>query len=156
MGTETDYNHPVFIFRSNKERLNDFAYAQEYRSAGERFSIRNGRPWEHDLQRDCFGRSVRQLFSPYAVDRFVRANDVLGSTGKSAAGVIDRDYFTFTVAPGLELTGLTVLPGTQTLGPLGDSFIGVESGPAFTVNPATAIDATGLSAGTTTAPMILV
>jgi hypothetical protein len=72
------------------------------------------------------------------------ANDVLGSTGKSATtGVIDRDYFTFTVAPGLELTGVTVLPGTQTLGPLGDSFIGVESG-TMLVNPQTAVDATGL------------
>jgi hypothetical protein len=71
------------------------------------------------------------------------ANDVLGSTGKSAAGVIDRDYFTFTVAPGLELTGITVLPGTQTLGPLGDSFIGVESGTTL-VDPSKAVDATGL------------
>lgn len=71
-------------------------------------------------------------------------NDVLGSTGKSAAGVIDRDYFTFTVPQGLELTGITVLSGTQTLGPLGESFIGMESGPELTVNPATATDATGL------------
>jgi hypothetical protein len=70
-------------------------------------------------------------------------NDVLGSTGKSAAGVIDRDYFTFTVAPGLELTGVTVLPGTQTLGALGESFIGVQTGPEVTVSTA-ATDATGL------------
>jgi hypothetical protein len=70
-------------------------------------------------------------------------NDVLGSTGKSAAGVIDRDYFTFTVAPGLELTGITVLPGTQTLGALGESFIGVQTGPEVTVSTA-ATDATGL------------
>jgi PEP-CTERM motif len=72
------------------------------------------------------------------------ANDVLGSTGKSAVGVIDRDYFTFTVPQGLELTGVTVLPGTQTLGALGESFIGLEAGSAFTVNPASAVDATGL------------
>jgi hypothetical protein len=56
-------------------------------------------------------------------------NDVFGTTGKSATtGVIDRDYFTFTVAPGLELTAITVLPGTTTLGPLDESFIGVEYG----------------------------
>jgi hypothetical protein len=70
-------------------------------------------------------------------------NDVLGSTGKSAAGVIDRDYFTFTVPQGLELTAITVLPGTQTLGPDGESFIGVESGPEVTVSTA-ATTAAGL------------
>ena len=71
------------------------------------------------------------------------SNDVFGTTGKSAAGVIDRDYFTFTVPQGLELTAITVLPGTQTLGALGDSFIGIESGPQVTVSTA-ATDATGL------------
>jgi PEP-CTERM motif len=71
------------------------------------------------------------------------ANDVLGTTGKSAAGVIDRDYFTFTVTQGLELTAITVLPGTQTLGALGESFIGVQAGPEVTVSTA-ATDATGL------------
>ena len=58
------------------------------------------------------------------------SNDVYGTTGKSAAGVIDRDYFTFTVPEGMELTAITVLPGTTTLGPDGESFIGIESGPA--------------------------
>ena len=57
-------------------------------------------------------------------------NDVFGTTGKGAGptGVIDRDYFTFTVAPGLELTSITVLPGTMTLGAGDLSFIGVEAG----------------------------
>ena len=41
------------------------------------------------------------------------------------------------------LTAITVLPGTQTLGTLGDSFIGIESGPQVTVST-TATDATGL------------
>jgi hypothetical protein len=70
-------------------------------------------------------------------------NDVFGTTGKSAAGVIDRDYFTFTVPQGMDLTAITVLPGTQTLGALGESFIGMESGPQVTVSTA-ATDATGL------------
>jgi hypothetical protein len=61
-------------------------------------------------------------------------NDVFGTTGKSAAGVIDRDYFTFTLPEGMFLTGITVLPGTQTLGALGESFIGVESGPEVDVS----------------------
>jgi hypothetical protein len=70
------------------------------------------------------------------------ANDLFGTTGKTGT-VVDRDYFTFTVPQGLELTAITVLPGTQTLGPLGDSFIGIESGPEVTVSTA-ATDATGL------------
>ena len=71
-------------------------------------------------------------------------NDLFGATGKNATtGIIDRDYFTFTVPQGEYLMAITVLPGTQTLGPLGDSFIGVESGTTL-VNPSIAVDATGL------------
>lgn len=70
-------------------------------------------------------------------------NDVFGTTGKSGSGVVDRDYFTFTVPQGMELTAITVLPGTESLGPLGESFIGIESGPQVTVSTA-ATDATGL------------
>lgn len=69
-------------------------------------------------------------------------NDLFGTTGKTGT-VIDRDYFTFTVPQGLELTAITVLPGTETLGTLGDSFIGIESGPEVTVSTA-ATNATGL------------
>ena len=82
--------------------------------------------------------------SPTLLTVSLGLNDVFGSTGKSATtGIIDRDYFTFTVSPGEALSGITVLSGTQTLGPLGDSFIGVESGTQL-VNPQTATDATGL------------
>lgn len=71
-------------------------------------------------------------------------NDLFGTTGKSAAtATIDRDYFTFTVPQSLYLTAITVLPGTQTLGTLGDSFIGIESGPQVTVSTA-ATTAAGL------------
>jgi len=70
------------------------------------------------------------------------SNDLFGTTGKTGT-VIDRDYFTFTVPQGLRLTAITVLPGTQTLGALGESFIGIESGPQVTVSTA-ATDATGL------------
>ena len=69
-------------------------------------------------------------------------NDLFGTTGKTGT-VIDRDYFTFTVPQGLELTAITVLPGTGTLGALDESFIGIESGPQVTVSTA-ATDATGL------------
>ena len=70
------------------------------------------------------------------------SNDLFGTTGKTGT-VIDRDYFTFTVPQGLELTAITVLPGTETLGTLGESFIGIESGPEVTVST-TATDATRL------------
>lgn len=69
-------------------------------------------------------------------------NDLFGTTGKTGT-VIDRDYFTFTVPQGLELTAITVLPGTETLGTAGESFIGIESGPQVTVSTA-ATTATGL------------
>ncbi len=60
-------------------------------------------------------------------------NDVFGTTGKDATtGNIDRDYFTFTVPQGEYLTAITVLPGTTTLGAMGASFIGVESGAQVT------------------------
>jgi len=62
------------------------------------------------------------------------SNEVLGTTGKDAVtGIIDRDYFTFTVPDGLELAAITLLPGTETLGKLGESFIGLEAGPDVTV-----------------------
>jgi glycerol-3-phosphate acyltransferase PlsY len=63
-------------------------------------------------------------------------NDVFGTTGKDAAsGNIDRDYFKFTVPQVAELTGITVLTGTTTLGAGGLSFIGIESGSTVTVSP---------------------
>ena len=69
-------------------------------------------------------------------------NDVFGTTGRPGT-VVDRDYFTFTLSPGQQLTGITVLPGTAPLGALGFSFIGVQAGPQVTVSTA-ATDATGL------------
>jgi hypothetical protein len=73
--------------------------------------------------------------TPTALTVLLGSNDVFGSTGKDATtGTIDRDYFTFTVPQGLYLTAITVLPGTETLGTLGDSFLGVESGSQVTVS----------------------
>ena len=69
------------------------------------------------------------------------SNQVFGTTGKSTE--IDRDYFTFTVPAGLVLSAITLLPGTQTLGTLGDSFIGVEAGSQVTLGTSPT-DATGL------------
>ena len=80
--------------------------------------------------------------TPTLLSVSVGLNDVFGTTGKTGT-VIDRDYFTFTVPVGLELTAITVLSGTETLGALGESFIGIQSGPQVTVSTA-ATDATGL------------
>ena len=71
------------------------------------------------------------------------SNELFGTTGKSDAGVVDRDYFSFTVPTGWVLSSLVLIPGTQTLGPLGASFIGIEAGPQVTVS-ASATDATDL------------
>lgn len=60
------------------------------------------------------------------------SNQVFGTTGKTN-NTIDRDYFTFTVPAGEVLSAITVLPGTQTLGTLGESFIGMEAGPQVTI-----------------------
>jgi len=67
-------------------------------------------------------------------------NLVFGSTG-AAGGVVDRDYFTFTLLPDHWLTLIEVLPGTTAIGGLNISFIAIQAGPQVTVdpNPANAI-----------------
>jgi len=73
--------------------------------------------------------------SPTPVTFGVGSNVVTGTTG-STDGVIDRDYFTFTLAPDQELTAIMVLEGTTSIAgrdptnPL--SFIGLEAGGTLT------------------------
>ena len=62
-------------------------------------------------------------------------NLVSGTTGRSAEGVVDRDYFTFTLLPDHWLTGLEVLPGTTSIGAATVSFLGLQSGSQVTVDP---------------------
>jgi hypothetical protein len=81
--------------------------------------------------------------APTAVSLVLGSNLVTGTTGRSAAGVVDRDYFTFTLPAGWQLDSLTLLQGTTFLGPSGLGFIGVQAGPQVTVNP-TGGSATGL------------
>ena len=68
------------------------------------------------------------------------SNQIFGTTGRGSAG-LDRDYFTFTVPTGFDLTSLMVLPGTTSGGAI--SFIGLEAGNQVTL-PTNAPDATGL------------
>ena len=72
---------------------------------------------------------------PTAVTLGLGSNIITGTTGRSAAGVVDRDYFFFTLPTGWRLDSLTMLPGTTFLGPSGLSFIGVQAGTQVTVNP---------------------
>ena len=64
----------------------------------------------------------------------VGPNLIIGSTGR-VGGVVDRDYFSFTVPAGQQLDTLTVMPGTTALGVSGLSFIAIQSGGQVTVNP---------------------
>jgi hypothetical protein len=69
---------------------------------------------------------------PTAISVGAGSNEIFGTTGKRL-GVIDRDYFTITVAPGWQLSSITLLPGTGVIGSL--SFIGVQAGTLVTVDP---------------------
>ena len=64
----------------------------------------------------------------------VGSNQVFGSSGQ-AGGVVDRDYFTFTVLPDTFLTGIEVLPGTTSIGAGSLSFIAIAAGNQTSVVP---------------------
>lgn len=72
--------------------------------------------------------------APTALSLGLGENLLLGRTGRTD-GVVDRDYFSFTLAAGTQLDTLTVLPGSSFLGPGAASFIAVQAGPQLTVNP---------------------
>jgi hypothetical protein len=77
------------------------------------------------------------------------SNEVFATTGLSAAGVVDQNYFTVTVPTGFALASLTELAGTEVGGAA--SFIGLEAGSQVTVgsNPATAAGLLGFTLYTT-------
>lgn len=72
--------------------------------------------------------------APTVVPADPGSNIVKGTMGYSGV-VLDRDFFSITVAPGLQLAALVLKPGTVVGG--GASFIGMQSGPAITVDPDT-------------------
>jgi hypothetical protein len=72
--------------------------------------------------------------SPTPVSLGLGSNLVIGSTGRDA-GIVDRDYFTFTLPTGWQLDTITVMPGTVSIGPSTISFIAVQAGTQVTVNP---------------------
>jgi hypothetical protein len=72
--------------------------------------------------------------SPTAVTLLPGSNLIRGVTGRSG-GVVDRDYFSFTLPEGWQLDTLTVLPGTTFVTASDAGFIAVQAGPQVTVNP---------------------
>jgi len=86
--------------------------------------------WDEAAQGDFAGSGL----VPTAIALGQGSNLVLGSTGRTA-GVVDRDYFSFTLAAGTQLDSITVLPGSSFLGTGAASFIAVQAGPQVTVNP---------------------
>ena len=87
--------------------------------------------WDESVQGDFANVGT----GPTAITLVAGSNLVSGSSGRSAAGVVDRDYFTFTLAEGLQLDTLTLLPGTTFLGPSALGFVAVQAGSQVTVNP---------------------
>lgn len=62
------------------------------------------------------------------------ANVLTGTIGRSAQGVVDRDYVSFVVPAGYFLTALRVGNQTTSGGPQG-SFVGLAAGPTMPVDP---------------------
>ncbi|HEY4369134.1 MAG TPA: hypothetical protein VGN07_18005 [Steroidobacteraceae bacterium] len=61
------------------------------------------------------------------------SNSIIGTAGDNGDGIVDRDYFTFTVPTGMRLTSIKLLDNTSVAG--GASFIGLQAGPQMTVSP---------------------
>jgi len=72
--------------------------------------------------------------APTPITFGIGENIVAGMDGHDVTGAVDRDYFTFTLGANEVLSGIVVLPGTETLGL---SFIGLESGNQITLDPTT-------------------
>ncbi len=72
--------------------------------------------------------------APTPVTLGLVSNLIAGTTGRTA-GVVDRDYFSFTLPAGTQLQSLNVLTGSTFLGQSALSFIAVQAGPQLTVSP---------------------
>lgn len=89
--------------------------------------------WNEDANGDLSGNHLAPTFISLLEGG---VTNVVGKTGRPLAGAdVDRDYFTFTVPAGFELSSLTVLAGTVPLINVG--FIALMNGSSFTVPPDT-------------------
>ncbi len=84
--------------------------------------------WTEDLQGDLSNDGL----SPTVLNLTTGINRILGTTGNAGLGV-DRDYFSFTVAPGSVLSSLYLLADSTVSGSA--SFIAIQLGPQVTVSP---------------------
>lgn len=78
--------------------------------------------------------------SPSFVAMAAGSNVVMGTTGRDAGGVVDRDYFSFTVPVGMQLTAITPMATTGVVGTA--AFIALQSGAQVTApvgGPATVL-----------------
>lgn len=85
--------------------------------------------WDEAVQGDFANTGT----APTAITMDVGSNPVRGTTGR-VNSIVDRDYFSFTLAEGQQLDTLTVVGGNF-LGVSGLSFIAVQAGAQVTVNP---------------------
>jgi hypothetical protein len=86
--------------------------------------------WDEEVSGDLANVGA----SPTLLTLELGSNLLIGRTGRTA-GVVDRDYFSFTLPAGWQLDTLSVLPGTTAVGTSGLSFIAVQAGTQVTVNP---------------------
>jgi hypothetical protein len=91
-------------------------------------SAANG--WDEATQGDFANLGT----APTPITLGVGSNLILGTSGRSA-GVVDRDYFTFTLPAGWQLDSITLLPGSTFIGASGLGFIAVQGGTQVTMSP---------------------
>lgn len=84
--------------------------------------------WDEAVQGDLSGNGL----APTPVSMSPGHNVVLGTMGNAGNG-IDRDYFSFTIPAGYELSALWLLPTTDVSG--GASFFAIQAGPRVTTSP---------------------
>jgi hypothetical protein len=84
--------------------------------------------WDESVRGDLSNDGL----APTAITLSTGANRVAGVTGNPGTGV-DRDYFSFVVPAGSQLTGIKLLPATSISG--GSSFMAIQAGPQVTVTP---------------------
>ncbi|MEO5735134.1 MAG: hypothetical protein ABIN96_14455 [Rubrivivax sp.] len=94
-------------------------------------TVAHGAGWDEATSGDLSNDRANPTFVSMAVG----SNPISGTTGRSSAGIVDRDYFNFTLAAGSQLDAIVLRPGTAFLGPSQLGFIAVQAGNQVTVDP---------------------
>jgi len=88
----------------------------------------NAMMWDESLNGDLSNDGL----APTLLTLSPGSNQILGHTGDGGQGV-DRDYFTFTLAQGQQLSSIVLLNNTLISDQF--SFIGIQAGPQVTILP---------------------